>query len=144
MRDKVTRQCPQTTTCEAEKGEPKQIRTEVPLLTSLTPTARPNRLTKKQSTTQGYIRTNPKKGRVSRPRRKSTAEALQSRKQGRCASHRTPSTSEVCENYLVLVSTLHHPFYRGMSELCPVQTPELMRVQCRGECSSLVVVEVLL
>ena len=32
--DKVTRQCPQTTT---EKGEPKQIRTEVPLLTSLTP-----------------------------------------------------------------------------------------------------------
>ena len=39
VRDKVTRQCPQTTTCE-EKGEPKQIRTEVPLLT-----ARPNRLT---------------------------------------------------------------------------------------------------
>ena len=37
-RDKVTRQCPQTTTFE-EKGEPKQIRTEVPL------TARPNRLT---------------------------------------------------------------------------------------------------
>ena len=36
VRDKVTRQCPQTTTCE-EKGEPKQIRTEVPLLTSLTP-----------------------------------------------------------------------------------------------------------
>ena len=32
----VTRQCPQTTTCE-EKGEPKLIRTEVPLLTSLTP-----------------------------------------------------------------------------------------------------------
>ena len=31
-----TRQCPQTTTFE-EKGEPKQIRTEVPLLTSLTP-----------------------------------------------------------------------------------------------------------
>ena len=42
-RDKVTRQCLQTTTFE-EKGEPKQIRTEVPLLTSLT--ARPNRLTK--------------------------------------------------------------------------------------------------
>ena len=37
VRDKVTRQCPQTTTFEAEKGEPKQIRTEVPLLTSLTP-----------------------------------------------------------------------------------------------------------
>ena len=32
--DKVTRQCPQTTTFE-EKGKPKQIRTEVPLLTSL-------------------------------------------------------------------------------------------------------------
>ena len=36
VRDKATRQCPQTTTLE-EKGEPKQIRTEVPLLTSLTP-----------------------------------------------------------------------------------------------------------
>ena len=36
MRDKVTRQCPQTTTSE-EKGEPKRIRTEVLLLTSLTP-----------------------------------------------------------------------------------------------------------
>ena len=34
--DKVTRQCPQTTTFE-EKGEPKQIRTEVLLLTSPTP-----------------------------------------------------------------------------------------------------------
>ena len=34
--DKVTRQCPQTTTFE-EKGETKRIRTEVPLLTSLTP-----------------------------------------------------------------------------------------------------------
>ena len=41
MRDKVTRLCPQTITFE-EKGEPKQIRTEVLLLTSLT--ARPNRL----------------------------------------------------------------------------------------------------
>ena len=41
MRDKVTRQCPQTTTFEV-KEEPKPIRTEVPLLTSLT--ARPNRL----------------------------------------------------------------------------------------------------
>ena len=37
VRDKVTRQCPQTTTFEAEKGEPKWIRTEVPLLTSLMP-----------------------------------------------------------------------------------------------------------
>ena len=38
VRDRVTilRQCPQTTTFE-EKREPKQIRTEVPLLTSLTP-----------------------------------------------------------------------------------------------------------
>ena len=36
VRDKVTRQCPQTTTFE-EKGEPKRIRTEVPQLTSLTP-----------------------------------------------------------------------------------------------------------
>ena len=36
VRDKVTRQCPQTTTFE-EKGEPKQIRTEVPLLIGLTP-----------------------------------------------------------------------------------------------------------
>ena len=44
VRDKVTRQCPKTTTFE-EKGEPKQIRTEVPLLTSLTRhAARPNRL----------------------------------------------------------------------------------------------------
>ena len=36
VRDKVTRQCPQTTIFE-EKGEPKRIRTEIPLLTSLTP-----------------------------------------------------------------------------------------------------------
>ena len=36
VRDKVTRQCPQTTTFE-EKGEPKRIRTEGPPLTSLTP-----------------------------------------------------------------------------------------------------------
>ena len=36
VRDKVTRQCPQTTIFE-EKGELKQIRTEVPLLTSLPP-----------------------------------------------------------------------------------------------------------
>ena len=39
VRDKVTRQCPQTTSFE-EKGEPKRIRTEVPLLTVW-----PNRLT---------------------------------------------------------------------------------------------------
>ena len=36
VRDRVTRQCPHTTTFE-EEGEPKQIRTEVLLLTSLTP-----------------------------------------------------------------------------------------------------------
>ena len=36
VRDKVTRQYPQTTTFE-EKGEPRRIRTDVPLLTSLTP-----------------------------------------------------------------------------------------------------------
>ena len=36
VRDKVTRQCPQTTMFEG-KGEPKRIRTEVPLLTSLKP-----------------------------------------------------------------------------------------------------------
>ena len=35
-RDKVIRQCPQTTTFE-QKGEQKRIRTEVPLLTKLTP-----------------------------------------------------------------------------------------------------------
>ena len=46
VRDKVTRQCPQTTTFE-EKGEPKQIRTEVP--SAYQPnalTAGPNRLTR--------------------------------------------------------------------------------------------------
>ena len=36
VRDKVRRQCPQTTIFE-EKGEPKRIRTEVPQLTSLPP-----------------------------------------------------------------------------------------------------------
>ena len=36
MKDKVTRQCPQTTISE-EKGEPKRIRTEVLLLTSIKP-----------------------------------------------------------------------------------------------------------
>ena len=35
VKDKVTRQCPQTTTFE-EKGEPNRIRTEFPLFTSLT------------------------------------------------------------------------------------------------------------
>ena len=46
VRDKVTRQCPQTTAFE-ERGEPKQIQTEVPLLTGLT--ARPNQLTCRQA-----------------------------------------------------------------------------------------------
>ena len=36
VRDKVARQCPQTTTFE-EKGEPKRNRAEALLLTSLTP-----------------------------------------------------------------------------------------------------------
>ena len=36
VRDKVTRQCPQTTRFE-EKGYPTRIRTEVPLLICLTP-----------------------------------------------------------------------------------------------------------
>ena len=36
VRDKVTRQCPQTTIFE-EKGDPKRIGTEVTLLTSLAP-----------------------------------------------------------------------------------------------------------
>ena len=36
VRDKVTRQCPQTTNLEV-KGEPKRYRTVVLLLTSLTP-----------------------------------------------------------------------------------------------------------
>ena len=45
-RNKVTGQCPQTTHFE-EKGEPKRIPAEVPLLTSLTPyCSRPNRLTR--------------------------------------------------------------------------------------------------
>ena len=35
VRDKVKRQCPQTTIFEG-KGEPKRIRSEVPLLTSIT------------------------------------------------------------------------------------------------------------
>ena len=35
--DKVTRQCPRTTTFFEEKGEPKRYRTEVLPLTSLTP-----------------------------------------------------------------------------------------------------------
>ena len=43
VRNKVTRHCPQTTTFE-EKGEPKQIRTEIPLLTSLTPYRQANLL----------------------------------------------------------------------------------------------------
>ena len=36
VRDKVTRQCPQTTTSKI-KGEPKRIRVEIRLLTSLIP-----------------------------------------------------------------------------------------------------------
>ena len=47
-RDKVTRECPQTTTFE-HRGEPKRNRTEVLLLISLTPYAKPNRLTDTQT-----------------------------------------------------------------------------------------------
>ena len=49
VRDKVTKQCPQTTTFK-EKGEPKRIRTEVLLLTSLT--ARPNLLSAESNRNQ--------------------------------------------------------------------------------------------
>ena len=44
MRDKGTRQSPQTTTFQ-EKGEPKRTGTEVPLFTSLTPYRWAKRLT---------------------------------------------------------------------------------------------------
>ena len=37
VRDKATRQCPQTTFFFEERGEARRNRTEVPLLTSLTP-----------------------------------------------------------------------------------------------------------
>ena len=53
VRDKVTRQCPQTTTFE-EKGELKQIWTKVPLLTR-GHTARPNRLSKKTEKNTGAL-----------------------------------------------------------------------------------------
>ena len=43
-RGKVTRRCPQTTIFK-ERGAPKRYRTEVLLFTSLTPTAKPRRLT---------------------------------------------------------------------------------------------------
>ena len=45
VRDKVTRQCPQTTTFLKRGGEPKRNRAEALLLISLTLTAGPNRLT---------------------------------------------------------------------------------------------------
>ena len=45
VRGKVTGQCLLTTTFE-EKGQPKRIRTEVPLLYALQLTARPNRFTR--------------------------------------------------------------------------------------------------
>ena len=50
VRDKVTRQCPQTTTFE-EKGEPKRNRAEVFLLTSLMP----NRVTFYSVTVNGSL-----------------------------------------------------------------------------------------
>ena len=51
VREKATRQCPQTTAFE-EKGEPNRIRTEVFCLTAYRLTARPNRLT---GTREGYV-----------------------------------------------------------------------------------------
>ena len=50
--DKVTRQCQQTTIFESEKGEPKRIRTDVPLLTSLMPNALPSDQTGSQERCQ--------------------------------------------------------------------------------------------
>ena len=44
VRDKFTVQCPQSTTFE-EKGEPKRVRTEVPVFISLTPYRWDNRQT---------------------------------------------------------------------------------------------------
>ena len=44
VRDKVTRQCPHATTSK-KRREPKRNRTEVPLLTGLTPCAGPHQLT---------------------------------------------------------------------------------------------------
>ena len=55
VRDKVTRHCPQTTPL-AVKWEPKQTRTKILLLTSLTPYARPNRLPCTCSEHHHYIR----------------------------------------------------------------------------------------
>ena len=53
-RDKVTRQCPEANIFE-EKGEPKRIRTEAPLLTSLTPyrQAKPAHAAEENSTAGG-------------------------------------------------------------------------------------------
>ena len=52
VRDRVTRQCPETTIFE-EKGEPKRIRTEVPLLPNLTPCQTSSPV---PSSAEGYIR----------------------------------------------------------------------------------------
>ena len=53
VRDKVTRQCPQTTTFE-EKGEPKRIRTEVPLPSLTARSNKPAHKTAK-NTAQHYV-----------------------------------------------------------------------------------------
>ena len=60
VRDNVTRQCPQTTTL-AQRGEPKRIRTEFLVLTSLTPclTTWPSRLTLLVVTTPGRANLSP-------------------------------------------------------------------------------------
>ena len=66
VRDKVTRQCPQTTTLE-EKGEPKRIRTEVSLLTSLTPYRQAKPAHKCQQTTTFVEKGEPKRIRTEVP-----------------------------------------------------------------------------
>ena len=70
VRDKVTRQCPQTTTVE-EKGEPKWIRTEGPLcLLGQRLTARPNRLRDRQANRQTDSRRTDRQTETGRQREK--------------------------------------------------------------------------
>ena len=54
MRDKVTGQCPQTTSFE-EKGEPKRNRNEILLLTNLILTARPQQLAATYPSTSSVV-----------------------------------------------------------------------------------------
>ena len=66
VRDKVTRQCPQTTTFE-EKGEPKRYRTEVLRLPAYRLTAKPNRLSRvlNRGDFNFYVRSTPPAQRTS-------------------------------------------------------------------------------